>query len=42
MSFVCGMCQNEVLNNHLAFTFDYYDADGVMITEGCCGDCAQD
>ena len=42
MTFICGMCQNEHFSDNLAFTYEYYDADGIMITEGCCGNCAED
>ena len=41
MTFICGMCHNQVMDRHLAFTYEYYDVDGIMITEGCCGDCAE-
>ena len=41
MSLVCGMCQGSRPMNQLAFTYDY-DDDGKIVTEGVCGDCAED
>ena len=39
MSFVCGMCRSTKGFDNLAFTYDYND-DGEIVTEGVCGDCA--
>lgn len=40
MTFVCSMCQNNMLMNNLAFTYEFVD-DGKVVTEGVCGDCAE-
>jgi hypothetical protein len=41
MTFVCSMCQNNMLLNNLAFTYDFVDDEGKIVTEGVCGDCAE-
>jgi len=40
MTFICAECHNHILMKHLAFTFEYNN-DGVIETEGVCGDCAE-
>jgi hypothetical protein len=43
MTFVCSMCQNNMLLNNLAFTYEfvYVEGEGKIVTEGVCGDCAE-
>ena len=35
------MCQNNMLLNNLAFTYEFVDDEGKIVTEGVCGDCAE-
>jgi hypothetical protein len=33
MTFVCSMCQNNMLLNNLAFTYEFVDDKGKIVTE---------